>query len=432
MYKRRLAAAIASRPRRIDNNRWFARFLCATSGALCLLAVFSWAVFVVKRSLAADVIDAVEGEVVVPEVVLSAPRPFGNSSIPMLQDESPDLSASSQLSDVLTSHSSTLTSPVVLNLHVAVASEQISTHPNSQPSTPSPETQVFINDARPIPINVVSSNATSVSENIPPLPAGKKALLFTMDSITDYVRRAAGGGPAGEILVRESLAWGLAELGISLDVATSDAEFARLSSTPDDYALFFLDPWTYVAPGWTPRAFLAGREQRTFLLSFFGLGAVEHGLKLPLTHVLTPYPLGGGNTFLGFAMHPRWLPRESGGGGVSVASNNVAGTAAAPTLLPAPAKKRQGVVWGKRPEYFTGKAEILAAVATQVDSLIVTVAPGTVPGLDQINNLVHVRGRGVLLWAEYEEVGDGYLSSNIPPPLSPRLATWAETSGTSC
>ena len=115
------------------------------------------------------------------------------------------------------------------------------------------------------------------------------------------------------------------------------------------------------APGWVPRAFLKGREHRAFLVSFFGLSAVEHGLALPLAHVLTPYPSNGDNTFLGFAMAPRWLARSSSG-----SSGPVIGPGSPQPPLPLPAKKRQGIVWGKRAEYFIGKLPLLEAVAKEV------------------------------------------------------------------
>lgn len=149
---------------------------------------------------------------------------------------------------------------------------------------------------------------------------------------------------------------------------------------------------TASAPGWVPRAFLKGRERRTFILSFFGLSSVEHGLALPLAQVLTPYPSNDANTFLGFAMKSRWLK-----GGETATADASAGTVAAAdgpgdvTRQALPTKKRQGIVWGKRAEYFSGKVELLAAVAKLVDTLVVTVPPGSVPGLGDIPNIHQVR-----------------------------------------
>jgi len=51
------------------------------------------------------------------------------------------------------------------------------------------------------------------------------------------------------------------------------------------------------------------RTARTFILSFFGLESVEHGLALPLAQVLTPYPSNDANTFLGFAMKSQVVER---------------------------------------------------------------------------------------------------------------------------
>ena len=60
-----------------------------------------------------------------------------------------------------------------------------------------------------------------------------------------------------------------------------------------------------------PRQFLSGREQSTFLLSFFGMQPYErHGLAIPQEHILTPYdttPRSWSNTWLGFTM-PSTLP----------------------------------------------------------------------------------------------------------------------------
>ena len=88
----------------------------------------------------------------------------------------------------------------------------------------------------------------------------KKALIFTMDSITEYVRNAKSGGPAGEILIRESLEWGLRALGVDPVVATSDAEFADLTRDASQYDLFFFDPWTFVSPGEMARSSFAMNE----------------------------------------------------------------------------------------------------------------------------------------------------------------------------
>ena len=259
-----------------------------------------------------------------------------------------------------------------------------------------------------------------------------KALIFTMDGIADYVAHSRAGGPAGEIIVRESLEWGLRQLGVEPVVAGSDAEFARLSASPEDFALFFLDPWTFVdpgahiasagtisgwvraaagmgsiaaldlherrgescrasytrlpssqsshgepspqppaptplthtaapLPGWTPRKFLVSRESRSFMLSFFGAREAGHGWQLPPRHILTPFPVAGaGNSFLGYAQSARWLPRGASEAEVAAAAGGAWG-GVIPRRLPA--KLRQGVLWGKKPEYFAGREALIAAIA---------------------------------------------------------------------
>jgi hypothetical protein len=168
-----------------------------------------------------------------------------------------------------------------------------------------------------------------------------KALIFTMDSIVDYVEGSKRGGPAGEILIRECLQKGLRALGGEVTVATSDAEFNLLTASEgsvDKFDLFFLDPWTAFGAGWQPRPFLLGRESQTFLLSFFGLNEAGHGLDLPIQNILTPYPIlapppsapGEGsstaasaaaatrNSFLGYFVYPKFkgtivtMPDEMG------------------------------------------------------------------------------------------------------------------------
>lgn len=94
--------------------------------------------------------------------------------------------------------------------------------------------------------------AQPAGEPAPPAAGGppvKKALIFTMDSLADYVAHARAGGPAGEIIVRESLEWGLRQMGVEPVVAASDEEFHALAARPDDFALVFLDPWTFIDPG---------------------------------------------------------------------------------------------------------------------------------------------------------------------------------------
>jgi hypothetical protein len=201
-----------------------------------------------------------------------------------------------------------------------------------------------------------------------------KALIFTMDSIQDYVKNAKGGGPAGEIIIRESLQWGLRMLGIEYDVAESDDAFARLSQNAAQYDLYFLDPWTTFGPGWKPRSFLPGRESKTFILSFFGMHEAGHDFKLDTRHILTPYPTNAFNTFLGYAMDQRWVDRKSTAVTVPVGPGRIP-----PQVQPR--RKRQGVVWGKKPSYFAGKEDLLRKLAETIELHTTCVEPLNIPNI---------------------------------------------------
>lgn len=142
-----------------------------------------------------------------------------------------------------------------------------------------------------------------------------------MDSLQQYIDNAKRGGPAGEITIRKCLQSVLTEMGLQLDVARDDAEFFRFARNIDAYSLIILDPWTFVSPGYKPRDFLIGREDRVFLLSFFGMQKAGHGLRIPPTQILTPYPTPW-NSMLGYYIDPDKLP-------------------------PPRAKRDVGVVWGK-------------------------------------------------------------------------------------
>jgi hypothetical protein len=254
------------------------------------------------------------------------------------------------------------------------------------PATGSPSPLPSLPPPSPPPSPSLSPAGTPQPTPSPTPSPPPRVFLFTMDSITSYVANAASGGPAGEILVRESLEWGLRALGAVVEVAHSDDQFADMTRDEEAvgrYSAFVFDPWTFVAPGWKPRHFLPGREDRTFLLSFFGLREAGHGLRLPLAHILTPYPLNNGNAFLGFAMQPRWRARaEAHFDGKHLRTHTVdpgahqgeavgeyarhgerrRGAAVTPPPLQPP-KRRQGVVWGKKAEYFDDQLHVVKAVA---------------------------------------------------------------------
>lgn len=108
----------------------------------------------------------------------------------------------------------------------------------------------------------------------------KKALLFTMDSISSYEVDSKKGGAAGELLIRHSLETAFKELGmvlhivslhesviccsfpadvfvcncsvvvvtgVALTVCTSDQQFGRMKGT--DFDILIVDPWTWAGKG---------------------------------------------------------------------------------------------------------------------------------------------------------------------------------------
>ena len=77
--------------------------------------------------------------------------------------------------------------------------------------------------------------------------SGKRALLFTMDSMASYESNSLQGGAAGEILIRKCLADAFAHLGVSLAVIGSDQDFDRINA--DNFDIIILDPWTWAAKG---------------------------------------------------------------------------------------------------------------------------------------------------------------------------------------
>ena len=94
---------------------------------------------------------------------------------------------------------------------------------------------------------------------------GKRAIIFTMDSIASYEENSLVGGAAGiscdnvfdpnmfilaitgELTVRRSLQQAFTHLSISFRVAKSDEEFN--GSNLDEYDFVILDPWTWAQKG---------------------------------------------------------------------------------------------------------------------------------------------------------------------------------------
>ena len=115
------------------------------------------------------------------------------------------------------------------------------------------------------------------------------------------------------------------------------------------------------------------------MLSFFGKRAAGNGWAIAPSHILTPFPLTNGNAFLGYAMPPRWLPRAATDSEVAAAR-----AASWGGVVPArlPVKKAQGVLWGKKMEYFAGRESLIAALAA--------IAPlhTTAPGMEHVPGVV--------------------------------------------
>mmetsp|Transcript_29837 Transcript_29837/g.70898 ORF Transcript_29837/g.70898 Transcript_29837/m.70898 type:complete len:459 (-) Transcript_29837:341-1717(-) len=156
--------------------------------------------------------------------------------------------------------------------------------------------------------------------------AGRRVLVFTMDSTTRYLENAKRGGPAGELVVRKALLKGLGHFGFEVDVASSERDLAQLregmQGRGKEYDFFFFDQWTYLEKSGRPKSFLFGQEQRLFLLDFFGNPQQQAAVQAKLhtfqsSHFLTAYPplstprsgphaaLTDNGSFLGFFFEER-------------------------------------------------------------------------------------------------------------------------------
>eukprot|EP01041_Mallomonas_annulata_P001150 gene1150-2223_t len=167
-----------------------------------------------------------------------------------------------------------------------------------------------------------------------------RAIVFTMDSISQYEENSKSGGAAGELLVRYSLQEALQTLNIIVEVKRSDAEFE--ASVPSKYDFIILDPWTWAGPGWIPKKCIRGQDNKIFILDFFGSEKLRgSGLRISKDRILTAFG-SPWNTFLGYVSGPSPAPKE---------------------------KRLQGVIWGKDPKHFEGKESLLRAVAAKVTLL---------------------------------------------------------------
>lgn len=176
----------------------------------------------------------------------------------------------------------------------------------------------------------------SVSSPYKQMNARKKAVIFTMDSITAYEESSRIGGAAGEILIRKSLEGAFQHFGVDFRVIRSDAEFEGIRGA--DYDIILVDPWTWAARGWVPKPPLRGQDAKVYILDFFGSAKLRgKGLNIPPERFLTAFG-SKYNTFLGYY--------------VEGAEDSLAEALKVTKL-------QQGVVWGKDPRHFEGRTKML-------------------------------------------------------------------------
>jgi hypothetical protein len=215
-------------------------------------------------------------------------------------------------------------------------------------------------------VNKVESSATASQSQSHITIAKKKkkrAVLFTMDSISAYEIQSLQGGAAGEILIRRSLEQAFQELNanVELKVIKSDLEFDKVDGKA--YDIIIVDPWTWAAKGWVPKPALRGQDNKIFILDFFGnpKSVRNNAMKVPASRVLTAFG-SPWNTFLGYYI------KES-----SLLSSSSSSSLLNPTIN---TKLKQGVIWGKDPKHFDGKINMLQSLANHmpIDSNLISVS----------------------------------------------------------
>ncbi|GAB5368566.1 hypothetical protein AAMO2058_001330400 [Amorphochlora amoebiformis] len=195
----------------------------------------------------------------------------------------------------------------------------------------------------------------------------KKALIFTMDSLSSRVDESKKGGASGEMTIRICLQKGLQRLGFDVTVARSDAEFEGVKDF-GQFRLIFLDPWTWAGKGWILKPFLNGHVDKIYLLDFFGSdGHKNLNHLVPLSRHLTAYPVGNSNTFLGYFIEQD-DPKNK---------------------IKNPSKKPQGVIWGKDPKYYKNKHQMLETIAS-ASKLVSTAPASALPRHPNITSIGHI------------------------------------------
>ncbi|CAM9469783.1 unnamed protein product, partial [Pylaiella littoralis] len=186
---------------------------------------------------------------------------------------------------------------------------------------------------------------------------GMRVLVFTMDSMSDIVAKSKTGGAAGEIIVKESLTNALTEAGVQVEIAVSEIDFERRTGMMDIYSAVIVDSWTWAGKGWRLKPQLIGRQDRMFIMDFFGADEPHANLRVPLVQHLTafPIPASQSRTFLGYRVEASQSMPPSG--------RRVT-------------RRQQGVIWGKAAESFEKSAgrQLISRLANLVE-LHSTVAP---------------------------------------------------------
>jgi hypothetical protein len=196
-------------------------------------------------------------------------------------------------------------------------------------------------------------------------------LVYTVAFSERWHADAQQGGPQGEMLVAESLAFGLERLGYRVVRAGSLRAFARatrLGVARRRFDFSFFDPPTLQD---ARRYRLVRAAQRSFVLEWFGTAPhmVNPRVRgLTAARYLTPYPYTyGWNTFLGFILHHR--------SGPAVTNETALRERVRSSLR---RKKRQGVIWGKEGRCLAERGELLAKLAA-ICPLHATVDPRRAP-----------------------------------------------------
>mmetsp|Transcript_22492 Transcript_22492/g.50680 ORF Transcript_22492/g.50680 Transcript_22492/m.50680 type:complete len:520 (-) Transcript_22492:59-1618(-) len=202
----------------------------------------------------------------------------------------------------------------------------------------------------------------------------KRVLIFTMDSLKTTLEAVKSGGPAGEIFVRTSLETVLTSLGFKIDVADHDSTFATLSNQALEakcnfYRFFIMDPWTWIektpnGASFRARPILEGRQRDIFILDFFGnkdLSLAGVTLAFPKEQRLSAFPTNFGGSFLGFFYSQETLQQATAISKMRGANVTAGNTSSGD------GQKQQGVVWGKKSEYFEKGQGIISAVLEKCD-----------------------------------------------------------------